>query len=522
MTSTDLGHARKLVYGLLITVAAGLLAGHILCAELVLEPSLHRDPDNPASKGRVWPAKRPRSMPTFSSNDRSRWATVYALVEDGTYVIGRRDRQVVLTTAILPLAAQDPFQAAALARTGLQLRITADDGIIFRDGWQSVDKILHPSTLEFYSTKPPLLSTLIAGLYWLIRSLTGWNLDDTPAVVVRLILLLVNWLPFLGYLVLLTRLVERYGRSDWGRFYVLAAGAFGTLVTVFGITLNNHSVATYCVMAAIYLALGIWESRCQVPYGTLGYALAGFLAGFAVCNELPALAFAAGLFLVLLACDVRKTLLVFVPLGLLPLVALLLTNYLALGELRPAYSHFGGPWYEYEGSFWVKPLPGQVKDGIDFAYTKESRLAYAVHVLFGHHGLFTLTPIWILAAFGLWLGMRGRGKHPGTVTSGQLSLPGFVVPLTLFLSVVVIGFYLFRSDNYGGWTNGLRWLMWLTPMWLLSLLPAADRLATSRPGRGLGYLLLGVSVLSANYVSWNPWRHPWLYELLVTLGWPGY
>ena len=30
-------------------------------------------------------------MPTFGSNDRSRWATVRALVDEGTFVIGRRD-----------------------------------------------------------------------------------------------------------------------------------------------------------------------------------------------------------------------------------------------------------------------------------------------------------------------------------------------------------------------------------------------------------------------------------------------
>jgi hypothetical protein len=90
--------------------------------------------------------------------------------------------------------------------------------------------------------------------------------------------------------------------------------------------------------------------------------------------------------------------------------------------------------------------------------------------------------------------------------------------LTLTVSVVVIGFYIHTSDNYGGWGNGPRWLMWLTPLWLLSALPALDRLARVRWGHALALTLLGLSVLSAHYFDWNPWRHPWVYNYLDDKG----
>ena len=53
---------------------------------------------------------------------------------------------------------------------------------------------------------------------------------------------------------------------------------------------------------------------------------------------------------------------------------------------------------------------------------------------------------------------------------------GFVVSAELILvaTIVVLGFYLVTSDNYGGWTAGLRWLMWLTPLWLLTMLPVIE------------------------------------------------
>ena len=76
-----------------------------------------------------------------------------------------------------------------------------------------------------------------------------------------------------------------------------------------------------------------------------------------------------------------------------------------------------------------------------------------------------------------------------------------------------------RRDNYGGWTNGPRWLLWLTPLWLFALLPVVDYLGTSRWGRIFAGLLLGLSVFSASYSLWNPWRHPWIYDLMNARGW---
>ena len=49
---------------------------------------------------------------------------------------------------------QDWQELAPLRRFG------ADAGIIFQDGWESVDKVMDPDTLEFHSSKPPLLFEL--------------------------------------------------------------------------------------------------------------------------------------------------------------------------------------------------------------------------------------------------------------------------------------------------------------------------------------------------------------------------
>jgi hypothetical protein len=68
-------------------------------------------------------------------------------------------------------------------------------------------------------------------------------------------------------------------------------------------------------------------------------------------------------------------------------------------------------------------------------------------------------------------------------------------------------------------TSGLRWMFWFAPLWLVALLPAADWCGRTRLRRGLALVLLGLSVLSVTYPTWNPWTHPWVLNFLLDRGW---
>lgn len=521
---TDTNQLRRWVCGLIIVIAFGIACGRILSVQRVYEPAFPR----------AWPTIRPDSNAMFGSNDRARWATMRALVHDHTYVIGKRDRLPIRVSAVTMFAAADPLQAAVLAQAGYDIRTdvsnpSVHNGIIFKagfkeHGWATIDRVMDPATLEFHSSKPPLLSTLLAGIYWVFLHLFGWSLIDHPATVVRALLLLVNALPFAGYLWLLTQLAERWGKTDWGKLYTVAAGAFATTVTPFLITLNNHTLATFSVMLAWWSILCVWDkvSRHETPPWR-PFVSAGFFAAFAATNEMPALAFAAATLVLLTWWCPRQALTLAMPAAIIPAVAFFATNYIAMGQFKPAQSEFGSPWYEYEGSHWKPPPEGYTKTGIDWAKLQESRAQYAMHVLVGHHGLFSLTPIWLLALAGMIAGSwKVRSLWRQALFRETGDFPWFVQPLGLALLVVVVGFYLFKSANYGGFTNGLRWLMWLTPIWLTCLMPSADRLAQSCWGRWLGGVLLAFSVFSVSYQLWNPWRHPWIFDLMIELGWKGY
>ena len=59
-------------------------------------------------------------------------------------------------------------------------------------------------------------------------------------------------------------------------------------------------------------------------------------------------------------------------------------------------------------------------------------------------------------------------------------------------------------------------------IWLLTLLPAGDRLGRSWWGRTIVLALLAVSVFSAHYAADNPWSHPWLLDYWTSIGWVKY
>jgi hypothetical protein len=494
----DNASLRRIVYGLLLAVTTGITTARIIGVEFLYDPSLYK-----AYPERKWPEAKPEPFPTFSSNDRSRWAAVRALVENGTFVIGQRVSDPTARDGARLVdgkTIKDPN-----ARDGYY-----DEGIVFQDGYRTVDIVMNPETHLFYSTKPPLLTTLAAGEYWLLRETLGWTLTDPHLrwPIVCTILITFNVLPLIVFLCLLAKLLEEFGTTDWGRLFVFASACFGTFLTTFAVTFNNHTPAACCVMVAVYPLLRGRAGGGASFFTPRELLQAGFFAALAAGFDVTAAAFTAAAGFVVLLCSWRGWIW-FVPAALVPVAAFLAVNYIEVGTFVPIQSKVGTEWYEYEGSHWKKAKINPNQKGIDFA--REPKEVYAFHMLFGHHGLFSLTPIWLFALAGrFW---RVRGPTPAARAFGVL---------TLLITAVVIAFYIITTNNYEGWTSGPRWAFWLTPLLLIALIPAADRLGVSRWGRCLAYVFLMASVFSAVYPVWNPWRHPWAYQLCEYMGWMKY
>ena len=275
----DPASLRRQVYGLLIIGAVAVTAGRVAN----LQQTKLRTMDLTSTHG---------------SNDRSRWATVRALVDNQTYVVGQRDRGgAAKFTAIIGAGATATTMptiasAAAAAIVAASARTYEDTGIVFEDGWKTVDKVLDPEPARenvhyFYSSKPPLFSTLVAGEYWLLKQL-GLSITGDLAWVVRIILLTVNVLPFGIYLYLLSRLAEAYGMTDWGRYFVIFAAGFATFLTTFSNTLNNHSVSTCLALFGLAAFLRHLERPAPGDHSGGERNASGSEARIASCRDLAA------------------------------------------------------------------------------------------------------------------------------------------------------------------------------------------------------------------------------------------
>jgi hypothetical protein len=449
------------VYSILIAIAAGNMTGRLLAVNSISGPEPHQ-------------------RPFLSANDRSRWLTARALVEHGTFAI---------------------------------------DDVVSEPNWDTIDMVQHVGAdgqLHLYSSKPPLLATLAAGEYWLIHRATGWTLGDHPYEIGRFMLLTMNVLPLLLMYVLLAALVERFGTTDWGRIYVIAAATLGTFLTTFAVVLNNHVIAAVSAAVALYAFVRIVDDgERHWSY----FAIAGLAAAFVSADELPALSLLTLMGVMLLWRAPRETLVSFLPGALLVVAAFFATNYLSHNSLLPPYMHRSATdpsdnWYDYSytvngqerQSYWLN------RQGIDLG--EPSPWTYALHVLAGHHGIFSLSPIWLLSAWGMLIWLRAEDRT-------RRELAWMTAALTLICLVFYIGLRPQMDRNYGGMTSGFRWMFWFVPLWIVVMLPTADRLANSRLGMAIALALLTMSVLSASYPTWNPWTQPWIYHWLQWWGWQG-
>jgi hypothetical protein len=195
-------------------------------------------------------------------------------------------------------------------------------------------------------------------------------------------------------------------------------------------------------------------------------------------------------------------------------------DYAAHGTIKPAYGHRAagkdwesGNWYNYTymrgkreiESYWAtREKKSKVDQG------EESLSKYAFHVLIGHHGIFLLTPIWLLSVAGapLWLSRDG-GRWQALI---------FWIGL---VTAVCLAFYIARpldDRNYGGTASAFRWVFWMAPLWLVAMLPLLDAV-TRGWQRCVCLVLLAFSAMSAAWPTWNPWIHPWAVNLMNHLGW---
>lgn len=423
------------------------------------------------------------AVPLQSANDRSRWATVWSIVERQTYTIDEIDR---------------------------------------RPGWGTIDKVRHEG--HYYSSKPPLMPRLVAEVTACVKKLTGLSLDTKPRTTTRVVLLIVNVLPTVISWIALAWMLPRLRRSTWGCLFVLVVACFATLNAPFLVTLNNHSIAVWSL--TLTLACMTWMTTAGPAGRWFAAGLGGLFAAWTCCNELPAAPFGLLAFAWFWRRDWKTAWFAFVPMALIPLGGFMWTNYVVTGGWKPFYLYYGTDKYRHvvDGvpSYWMRP------QGLDT--NPDTTPQYLFHCTVGHHGMLSLTPVYLLTLL-VWLGLSGRSKRkagdedmPADTSSNRKLDPelvyGFVRHGGLLLTVITTAFFVSKTENYnyGGNSCALRWTLWLTPLWTVAMLPAVVSFGKTRIGRITANVLLAGSLASAWYPATNPWQHPWIYVVMERAG----
>jgi hypothetical protein len=424
-----------------------------------------------------------QAAPLQSANDRSRWATVWSLVERGTWQIDEIDSQ---------------------------------------PGWTTIDKVRYRTGAaepwHFYSSKPPFLSVLAAGLYAAEKATLGWGLLEHTAAVTRLLLLFINVIPFAAALTALAGTLRKAGVSEAVRCLIITVAGFGSMLNPYLVTLNNHTPAAACAMLAIAAAVELRQKAAAA-----GFVRLGLFAALTACFELPAAQLGVAAFVLAISICRRRVWTQFLPAAVLPLLLFVGSNWSVTGTLKPFYATYGSDTYIYMHngipSYWTSPR--------DLDANTEPLPVYLFHCLLGHHGLLSLTPVLLLSVLGSFSRWR---KSPAASfvdstatatatarTSLQLCIAGGAL-----MTLVTLAFYLSRTENYnyGGNSVALRWMLWLSPFWWLAMVPVLER--AGRKLWSVTGLLLLISIVSVQWSLHRPWRPSWLYERLDAAGWINY
>ncbi|MCS5630789.1 MAG: hypothetical protein NZ744_08155 [Pirellulaceae bacterium] len=507
----------------------------------------HQYFDNDSKVDRQFIEQREAVTGMHCANDRSRWAAVVSLVHQGTWQIDDVDR------------------------------LRGPNG-----NWGTIDKVYHidrSGEEHFYSSKPPLYILFIASQYWVLNRVFGVDMLVNPLWAIKGLVFCNQVLLFGLFLWLYLKICQRFVKQRSVLICLGLTAGFGTFLSTFAVSLNNHLPAAVCVLSTVALMIRI---ECDRNSSWIEYFSIGVMTALSVTFELPALSFLGLVGIWLLVRSPVQTL-TFGVFGISIVAAAFLgSNYWAHGSLQPPYAHrsdgevlayleqedaallvsgvvpdtlalFGEQtgedvalpgmsdivieqhpsvgrwrifdlqntrryalqqvgsvfeirvwdnWYDYDvngkPSYW---LPGSAS-GVDLG--EPSRLQYLIHMTVGHHGIFSLTPIWIFSLLGI--AVAWRDPEPIWRQLAQVLLT---------LTVVLLLFYTMRplaDRNYGGVASGFRWFFWLTPLFLLMLIPAWTIIRKSIFLISLWGICLAISIYSGLHSFLNPWQHPWYFS----------
>lgn len=339
-------------------------------------------------------------------------------------------------------------------------RYATVEALVDHGGTYAIDDTHYVQTIDKYkagdhyiSSKPPTLPTLAAGAYWVYQHFTGKTIAYNEGTVVRFLSFCTGGLGHLIFLIYFYRLCRLLLERDLAILVCMAGASFGYLGVAYATHLNELSTSAALAICGLYYACAIQRGRANRIWH---WVIAGLVLGLLPAISLPCLAISGAIGLYLLAHDWKRTLIWFVPALLPGIVTHLALVYHISGSFRPFY--FNSELKTF------KDYHFRNAGGIDGL--REDKWTYAFNVLLGHHGLFSMTPLF---CFGFWELLRSLRQR-------RLFRETLVCASAVGIFLV---FFIWKTHNYGGWCVGMRWLIPIMPLLMLYFGVWLDRIRLS-------------------------------------------
>jgi hypothetical protein len=372
------------------------------------------------------------TKPTVAHNDASRLATIESLVDFHTFIIDNS-----------------------------------------RFVW-TIDKYLYQG--HFYSDKPPILS-IYGSFFYALLKIVGISFSNRYSLTIFLLtILVVGGATAIGMVYFYKTLKFLEIQENWIDVLLIIAGS-GTLLLPYSTVFNNHVVSASLLIAGFYYLLRVKES---IRYSLLS----GMLITLAGSIDVVAFSFIPFL-AVSLFNKPLKSKIVFSLACALVLVIYCQLNLYTSGSLRPP--SMNQSLWEYPGSAFDRTNLSGLAYHSDFS----ALLNYAFHMIVGHRGLISYTPILVFSIFGFVKIFQNK----------ELKYRQEYLLIFLASSTYVL-MYILRSNNYSGSAYGVRWYANLMFLLCLPLAQISENIKSSKMLKQ-AFMLVGCMSIIISFVGIN-------------------
>lgn len=342
----------------------------------------------------------------------------------------------------------------------------------------TIDKYFYQG--HFYSDKPPILS-IYGSFFYALLKLVGISFSNQLMLANILMVIGVVGVSTATGMIYLYKIFKFLAVEErWINVLLIIAGT-GTLLLPYSTVFSNHVVSGSLLVAGFYYLLRVKES---IRYSLLSGLL------ITLAGSIDVVAF---IFLPFLAVSFfnkpLKSKIVFSLACALVLVIYFQLNLYTSGSLLPP--SMNQSLWEYPGSAFDRTN----LSGLAYYSNFSDLLTYAIHMIIGHRGLISYTPILVFSIFGFVKVFQNK----------QFKYRQEFLLILLASSAYVL-MYILRSNNYSGDSYGVRWYANLMFLLCLPLAQISEEVKSSKIFRKAFIIVSCMSI----FISFVGVNHPFV------------